>query len=266
VNDLKSIALFVGTGDCNAHCTHCAGLIHRKYAPKKDGLIDEELITQTLIDCYYKGAKHISITSSGEPTLSPKAVSKVFEIIDNYAKVGIVYSPINLYSNGIRIGEDKEFCDQYLPVWKDNGLTHIYITVHDIDERKNAQIYGIEKYPLIKIILSRIHDAGLLMRANMVLSKRSIDNLEKFKTTIEYLSNIGVDAIAAWPIRGMDDRLDLDASPLEKELDSMERWINSQDQKNISIYRENHRIMYQTSQKLTLFPNGTLTNAWCNNK
>lgn len=266
MKSINSLSIFVGTGQCNANCAHCAGKIHRKYAPTEDDIINKNLIYKTIKKCHEQGARYLSISSSGEPTLSPLSITKTLKLVHESRKKGIEYSPINLYSNGIRIGKDKDFCDAYLPLWKNYGLTTIYITIHDIDENKNAKIYGVENYPSLEIILSRIHGANLLMRANLVLSKRTIDTFKKFVSTINYLNKIGADFISAWPIRGIDDKLDLDLSPLEKELDKMEDWVKrNQDHKcQVRLLREKSRILYQTSQKLTLFPDGTLSNTWCN--
>ena len=76
---LKSLSLFVGTEYCNAKCGHCAGEPLRGYGSKKDGIIDEELINKTIRDCYRQGARSLSISSTGEPTLSPKSLTKTFE-------------------------------------------------------------------------------------------------------------------------------------------------------------------------------------------
>lgn len=262
---MDSLSLFVGTGECNAHCAHCAGKIHRKYAPKEDGIVDENLIFKTLKDSYFNGAKSLSLSSSGEPTLSPKSVSKIFEIIQKCKDEGINYSPINLYSNGIRIGKDKNFCDKYLPLWKNNGLSAVYVTVHDINEKNNAKIYGVSNYPNLEIVLLRIHDANLLMRANLVLSKRTIDSLEKFVETITHLKKIGVDFVSVWPIRGIDDKIDPILSPNENELGKIEDWVANQCTSfKVKLLREKNRKVYETGKKLTLFPDGKLSNTWCN--
>lgn len=260
MHEVNSLSIFVGSSECNAHCAHCAGIIHRKYAPKEDRIIDENLISKTIKDCYEKGARYLSISSSGEPTLSPVSVTKVLELVYGYKKEGIDYSPINLYSNGIRIGKDKEFCDAYLGLWKNYGLTAIYVTVHDIDEKKNAEIYGIESYPDLRLILSRIHNADLLMRANLVLSKRRIGTLEKLISTAEFLKDLGVDSISAWPVRGMDDKLDLILGPINEELDKMGEWA---EKNGVRLLREKNRIDYETGKKLILFPDGTLSSTWC---
>ena len=114
----------------------------RRYAPKEDGLIDEDLIYTTIKTCYEQGARYLSISSSGEPTLSPLSVTKTLRLIDGCRDEGIEYSPINLYSNGIRIGGDKDFGDTDLSLWRSLGLTTIYVTVHDIDEKKMLKSMG----------------------------------------------------------------------------------------------------------------------------
>jgi len=262
---LNSLSLFVGTSECNGKCGHCAGVPLRKYVPKEDGIIDSDLIYQTIKTCYDSGARYLSISSSGEPTLSPLSVTKTLELVDKCKYEGIQFSPINLYSNGIRIGEEKSFCDTYLSLWRNLGLTTVYVTVHDVNEKENARIYGVESYPSLDRVLSRIHGADLLVRANLVLNKRTIGTFDKFVSTIEELERKGVDCISAWPIRDKEDKVDIKLSPLEEELDRMERWVEDQNPKHkIRLLREKSKVAYQTGQKLTLFPDGTLSNTWCN--
>jgi MoaA/NifB/PqqE/SkfB family radical SAM enzyme len=259
---LESLSLFVGTGKCNAHCLHCAGKVHRRYAPIEDGIIDERLIRKTLEECYEKGARSLSISSSGEPTLSPLSVTKALEIVNEYAEKGKVYSPINLYSNGIRIGEDKEFCDNYLNLWRTLGLNWIYITVHSVDEMENARCYGIDRYPKLETVIERIHNSGLKMRANLVLSKETINSFGKFVYTIERLREVGADKIAAWCIRNNEDKVDAELSPERVELEKMEQYSSGKEY--LRILTEKHRDIYTEGRKLTLFPDGTLSNTWCN--
>ena len=263
---LSSLAIFAGTDRCNANCKHCAGRSIRGYAPKRDGIINEGLIRRTIEECYNRGARYLSISSGGEPTLSPRAMTKVFELVHGYEKEGVRFFPINMYSNGIRIGKDRPFCEKYLPLWKDHGLTAVYITVHSTDEMENARIYGVKHYPPLKWVLSRIHAAGLLMRANLVLNRETVSTFEKFVSTINRLTELGVDSISAWPIRDQEDKVSLELSPPESELDKMEDWVerHSGSGHRIRLLRENSRMAYHTGQKLTLFPDGTLSNTWCN--
>jgi molybdenum cofactor biosynthesis enzyme MoaA len=263
---LSSLSIFVGTGQCNASCGHCAGKPLRKNAPSEDGAIDKELIWKTLAACHEKGARYLSISSCGEPTLSPLSVTMALSLAYSLAQFGVSYSPINLYTNGIRIGEDKYFCDKYLPSWKFYGLTTAYLTVHDTDIKKNAEIYGRDNYPHLETIVFRIHAAKLNVRGNLVLSNKTIGTQEKFSSTVEQLRKIGIDSISAWPIRGLDDKVDQLLSPSEYELDKMEFWAKEYQNNgfDIRVLRENSKMLYQTSQKLTLFPDGTLSNTWCN--
>lgn len=263
---LRSVSLFVGTGQCNARCGHCAGVPLRKYAPNGDGIIDEKLIYGIIKTCFEQGARYLSISSSGEPTLSPLSVTKTLELVDECKKKGINFNPINLYSNGMRIGEDKIFCDNYLPMWRRLGLTTLYVTIHNVNEQENARIYGVKKYPPLDLVISRIHEADLLVRANIVLSKRTISTLEQFVEMVEQLENKGIDYISAWPIRNNDDKVDKILSPREEELDKIEQWVevNQGLKGRIRLLREKSREAYETGQKLTLFPDGTLSNMWCN--
>lgn len=261
--NLKSLSLFVGTSECNANCGHCAGIPLRKYAPKEDGIVDRGLIYRTVRECYDQGARYLSISSSGEPTLSPLSVTKTLELLHECRGEGINFSPINLYSNGIRIGDDESFCDSYLSRWKNLGLSSVYITVHDVDEVENAKFYGVESYPSLDLILSRIHNTDLLMRANLVLSKRAVGTFDKFVSTVEYLRGIGVDSVSAWPIRNNKDEVDFNLSPLEEEFGKMERWARNLD--DVRLLGKKNEVVYEAGKKLTLFPNGILSNTWCNN-
>ncbi len=259
--NLKSLGLFVGTGRCNANCRHCAGIPHRRYAPKLDGIIDSKLIYQTLKSCHEMGARSLSLTSGGEPTLSPESVTKVLDLVGRCGVEGMHYSPINLYSNGIRIGQDEDFCREYLTEWKDKGLTCVYVTVHDPDEDENARIYCVKEYPRLETVISRIHEAGLKMRANIVLGKGTIYTYKKFTSTAERLMRLGSDKISCWPVRDAEDKADPKLAPPEETLDRIESWIIESGY-NISLQRNNQE--YSLGQKLTLFPNGKLSCNWCN--
>ena len=263
---MQSLGLFVGIGECNANCKHCAGRVHRKDAPKKDGDIDKELILKTLKETYGKGARYLSLSSSGEPTLSPLSVTKILELVSSLTEENKKFSNINLYSNGIIIGQDEEFCEKYLLKWKQLGLTSIYLTVHSINEDKNAEIYGINKYPQLSTIVNRIHKYGLLIRANIILSKGNIATCEQFIYIVKQLQKLNFNSVSSWRIRDQNDNVDLENSPLESELDKMEKFIEENKFNNfdIKIMRGQNQVLYQTKQKLTLFPSGILSNTWCN--
>lgn len=267
VDKVSSVSVFVGTGNCNARCKHCAGLIHRKYAPAEDQLVDKNLIYRTLEFCHHRGARSLSISSSGEPTLSPNSVTELLELVNQLEQDQLRFDKINLYSNGIRIGEDEEFVQTYLLDWWILGLSSIYITVHSANESENAKIYGVPAYPSLRTIVSRIHSVNISVRANVVLSRSSVSTLERFSELVASLKEIGFDSVSAWPIRGADDKLDPLLSPEGEEMRKMSDWAakNTSDAFVIRVLGEEHHKLYEVGQKLTLFPNGKLSNSWCNN-
>ena len=229
-------------------------------------MIDNNLIRKTLEDCYARGARSLSLTGSGEPTLSPGSVTRALSIVDNLRAENIVYSSIHLYTNGIRIGTDDAFCNEYLLLWRNKGLDTLYITVHDIDERRNAQVYGVASYPPLTTVFSRAHEAGLAVRANMMLSKNTVHTLDDFVSSVEYLRYIGADRIAAWPVRGLDDRPDATRGPSPEEFERIGAWVREHGvEYNVSLSGEESRAVYRSGAKLTLFPDGTLSSEWCNN-
>lgn len=261
MHEVSSLSLFVGTGECNAHCPHCAGAPLRKFAPQRDGDIDRVLVYDTLRSCYEKGARYLSLRSSGEPTLSPISMSYVLQIVRDFQVRGMKFEPVNLYTNGIRIGEDLVFCQTYLMLWKSLGLTTVYVTVHDSDEKLNAKAYGVDRYPALSTVFHRIHAAGLTSRANIVLSKRTVSTFDKFVKLVETLRSYNVGSISVWPVRGMDDKPDTEQALEKKELDSITDFCRSN---RVRLLLETDKVAYTTGQKLTLFPNGVLSNSWCN--
>ena len=267
MENLTSLSILVGTGQCNANCSFCAGKSLRDYAPKIDGIIDKELFSKTLKQCYERGAKYLSISSCGEPTLSPLAVTKTLELVDACRNNGIIYSPVNLYSNGIRIGNEEKFCQQYLSFWQNLGLTIVYVTVHDVDEKNNAKIYGIDNYPLLAKVFSRIKESRLLLRANLVLHREITGSLERFIKSVGTLRKLGADQISTWPLRNLtDDKIDYQLSPSKEELVKINRWIqeNYSTDFKIRLISEEEPVHYSKNNKLTLFPDGSLSSNWCN--
>lgn len=253
---LQNIALFVGTDKCNARCPHCAGLIHRANMPKEDKVSDEKLFYDTLKYAYERGSKALSLTSAGEPTLAPNSVSKTLDIAREFD-----YTKIKLYTNGIRIGKSEKFSSFYLPLWHSKGLTDIYLTTHALSPKKNSELFGITSYPELSIIVSRVHQAQLKIRANIVLSKSNISNLEKFVNLVVGLKNLGFDNIAAWPVRDSNDDYDVINAPSFQEIDKMRDWASVDS--SIAVQTEEHHKLYENRVKLGLFPDGSLSNKWC---
>jgi MoaA/NifB/PqqE/SkfB family radical SAM enzyme len=260
---LKALGIFTGRGICNAHCKHCAGIPHRKFAPLIDGYINPNL-EFILKNCFNKGARSLSISSSGEPTLSPLSITNTLKLINKISNEGYLYTKIHLYSNGIIIGNDDKYCETFLPQWKEFGLDTIYLTIHNINELENAKVYNVDVYPSIKTIINRTHKYGLLVRANLVLGKKTIPTPNDFFRTVTTLLEIGIDSISAWQIRDpKTDTIDQVNSLSITELETISNWLNDKQYNNVKFITEtNHNEAYQDS-KLTLFPDGSLSANWC---
>lgn len=262
--ELQSFSLLVGTSACNAKCYKCAGRELRKYAPASDGIIDEVMIKKTLHDCYLRGARRISLSSSGEPTLSPLSVTKTLELIDSCKTQDVRFFPISLYTNGIRIGEDKDFCHTYLSYWKKLGLTTLYLTVHSADEQKNARRYGIETYPSLNDVISRIHDAHILVRANLVLSKKTIRSYDEFVYTVQELISKKVDSFSVWKMQGLEKDSEKKHVVPDEDIEKMSMWL---ERTVLPVPMKFLGRVYHapllSEKKVTLFQDGTLAPTWC---
>jgi len=152
----------------------------------------------------------------------------------------------------------------FVKMWRVCGLTTCYVTVHSTDPEENAKVYGVKEYPPIDLIIWRLHEAGLKMRANVVLNTEAIGTYDRFVDTVTVLRSLGTDSIAAWCLRDKDDQIDAKLAPASNVLDEMEAhaFFESQLGFPVKVYREEKRG-YQEGDKLTLFPDGTLSNTWC---
>ena len=73
--------------------------------------------------------------------------------------------------------------------------------------------------------------------------------------------------ISAWPIRDKKDNIDFAVSPCAEELNKMKNWVEQNKDPNyvLRFLLETSQKMYKKKKKLTLFPDGTLADTWCNN-
>lgn len=71
--------------------------------------------------CARYGGWSLSLTSSGEPTCDPNAVTDALTIYTKCASQGAYFPNVNLFTNGLLFG-NSEWCDIYLPLWKTLGL------------------------------------------------------------------------------------------------------------------------------------------------
>jgi hypothetical protein len=125
------------------------------------------------------------------------------EVYAKCASQGAYFPNVNLFTNGILLADDN-FCAQYLPVWRMLGLTAIAVSIHDVTEEGQAEVYGIKTYPSLKKIFDNIRKYGLQCRTTLLLRKGGIDNAKKYEAAIEKLRSIEVHNITSWCIGNPD--------------------------------------------------------------
>lgn len=247
---MRALGIFVGGPVCNAKCSMCAGVQHRKYAPI-DGAVDDKRMIEVLEFASRNGAKYVSISSSGEPTLFPDSVKRTLDLISKYE-----FTQVNLYSNGIRIAKEPDFIKTLLE-WKLLGLTNVYVTVHSADHETNKKGFGVVDYPETIDIMNKIISVGLQSRFNVPLRKGFTDTVQKLERIVSLADICKVSSISAWPVRGNDDKIDELLSPSVDILDKMKNV------KGVNLHWPIDQSQYDSAEKMTLFPDGSLRNNWC---
>ena len=144
IEKIYSVSALVGNGACNADCNFCAGKYLRPEAGENK-LYDKNLEAAIKLSARY-GGWSLSLTSSGEPTCDPEALTLALKIYQKCAQQGAYFPNVNLFTNGILLGNDK-FCDNYLDTWRELGLNNIAVSIHSADEKEQALVYGVKNYP-----------------------------------------------------------------------------------------------------------------------
>lgn len=205
---IYSVSIMVGSAECNAKCNYCGGHSHRQDAlPSNEGTLRNLRTALLLCHKSYNGGWSISLTGSGEPTLSPVAVTKTLEGIYDLRKEGISFPTINLFTNGISIVNDPVMRTDWLPKWQNLGLTHVAISVHSTNLHANRQAYMLENdYPFPKLseIIKVIRQAELTPRITLLLNKYGISSWRKLKDELVELKKLGVDLVTSWALVNQD--------------------------------------------------------------
>lgn len=197
IEKIYSVSALVGDGSCNGNCSFCSGAYLRSQA-KPSLQNDKNLESAIKLSARY-GGWSLSLTSSGEPTCDPDAVTHALEIYKKCADQGAYFANVNLFTNGILIG-NQLFCRKYLPVWRALGLTNIAVSVHDVSEQGQAKIYGKDAYPDLAQIARNIEEHGLGARATLLLRRGGVDDAKKYEHAIKTLIGKGFHNITSWPI------------------------------------------------------------------
>jgi len=205
IEKIYSVSALVGSGACNGNCKFCAGKYLRGDATQDVttyALYKRNLEAAIKLSARY-GGWSLSLTSSGEPTCSPEAVTDALRVYKKCADQGAYFPNVNVFTNGILLG-DKDFCDTWLPIWRDLGLTNVAVSIHSVWEYEQARVYGVNWYPPYETIRENVERHGVGVRATLLLQKKLVDNAEMYDLSVNHMIRLGYNNITSWPVGNPD--------------------------------------------------------------
>lgn len=201
IEKIYSVSALVGDGRCNGNCKFCSGKYLRPQA-KENPLYYKNLESAIKLSARY-GGWSLSLTGSGEPTCDPEAVTRALEVYKKCADQGAYFPNVNLFTNGILFG-DAAFCKQWLPKWKELGLTNVAVSIHNPFFGGQAEAYGVKEYPGLSELFKNIRDNGVGVRVTLLLQKGLVDCAKEYKESISLIKAYGCINITSWPVGNPD--------------------------------------------------------------
>ncbi len=279
IEKIYSVSVLVGNGACNARCAFCAGeYLREESRTNRENAMFRKNLASALMLCARYGGWSLSITSSGEPTCDPEAVTEALTVYQECARQGAYFPNVNLFTNGIKFG-DEAFCEAYLPRWKELGLTNVAVSIHHQDEEEQARVYGVREYPSLEQLIRNIEERGVGARATLLLRRGGIDNARKYEEAVDELIRKGFTNITSWPI-GNPDATRNEHTPSHLGLLSIQYWLLRKTKKchghawgggvfdyhgNIvryTTYVTEHDPRLDFVRQLVVFPDATVSYSW----
>ena len=161
---------------CPLHCAFCYN--PTDYDKHTQNELSTEQWIQALRDARKLGAIQLGI-SGGEPLLR----DDIEEIVVEAKKLGY-YS--NLITSGVGLTEKR------IQAFKDGGLDHIQLSMHDISEEINNFITNTKTFELKKKVAAMIKNHGYPMVLNVVIHRYNIGHV---KEILEMAEALGADYI-----------------------------------------------------------------------
>jgi MoaA/NifB/PqqE/SkfB family radical SAM enzyme len=226
---LKKLGVLVVNNVCNANCSFCAGKIHRTKSFFNCERFEEVLENN-------KEIEEILISGAGEPLTDPLGITEALITIEKQKLKNL--TKVKLYTNGILLPSRIS----NLEMWKQLGLTSLYVTIHNLDPLVSQKsLNSIMPPPSPQEIIKIAKQVGIEVRANIPISYETISTQEELTKTTENLLALGFQQVCAWVIRDKND----------KRIPELVKLFNIPE----TTYDET---------KQTLFPNGELRPDWCN--
>lgn len=194
---------------CPLHCAFCYN--PTDYDKHTQNELSTEQWIQVLRDARKQGAIQLGI-SGGEPLLR----DDIEDIVVEAKKLGY-YS--NLITSGVGLTEKR------IQAFKDGGLDHIQLSMHDITEEINNFITNTKTFELKKKVAAMIKNHGYPMVLNVVIHRYNIGHI---KEILEMAEALGADYVElantqyyGWSLVNRSQLM-----PLKEQIDEAERITN----------------------------------------
>jgi MoaA/NifB/PqqE/SkfB family radical SAM enzyme len=280
IERIYSVSAVLGGPGCNANCPGCAGRVLRDDAAKVRERGGHNKAPRNIVAasrlCLNYGGWSLALTGSGEPTCYPRAITDTLETLKNE---DVRWPFINLFTNGIRLANEKEIQDN-LRHWKKLGLTSVALSVHSVDDDRNRAAYGNPKqfYRLADAI-GQVKAAGLCCRIVLLLGRENVGTLAEYKRSLDHLHDLGIGLITSWEMRHNNGRRSKQ-TPKRREMLKIRCWlmarttavmghiwggaVRSYRGMNIRLtdYVSPHRPWNDYVRQLVVLPGGKVSYSW----
>jgi uncharacterized Fe-S cluster-containing radical SAM superfamily enzyme len=278
IDRIYSVSAAIGGPKCNANCPGCAGRAIRSAAAAVEDYnkAPRNIVAASRL-CVNYGGWSLALTSAGEPTLYPDAITDTLKTLKEN---GVQWPFINLFTNGIRLANDGHIQDM-LPYWRELGLTSVALSVHNIDDEKNAAAYGLslDRFYKLRDALEVIKRADLCPRIVLLLGKGNVDNAKEYKRALDYLHDIGVTIVTSWELRN-NDGTRCEQTPRRRDMFGIKLWLLARTQavmghiwggmvrsyKGMNVrltdYVSEHHPWNDYIRQLVLLPGGRVSYSW----
>ena len=206
----KMFSVLVGSEACIANCPFCVS----REDPRPDNLVQCPINWRNLrIAANLANRSNVDtvmITSRGEPLLFPKQISEYLVHLKEFN-----FPFIELQTNGILLGKNKDKYDKYLREWYQNGLTTITISVVSHKRELNQKNYFQNKQDYIDLVelIDYLHELKFCVRLTCVCCKDTMDSREKVEEFIQFAKKHKVEQVTLRPVND------------EYRRDSAHQWI-----------------------------------------
>lgn len=276
IDKIYSVSAVLGGPACNAKCPGCAGKVLRPDAKKvqNPNQAPRNIVAASRLALNY-GAWTLSLTSSGEPTLYPDAITDTLQTLKNE---GVQWPYINLFTNGITIDENWGEMRPNLIKWKKLGLTSVVVSIHSTNSKKNSGIYGVAPFST-KTVLDNIKSVGLCAKVVLLLGRDSVASLKEYIDSLNVLKSWGVGLITSWEIRANDGKR-IKQSPSILEMLKIRAWLLLKTENvmghvwggmvrnyrgmnvRLTDYVSKHKPSNDFLRQLVLLPGGVVSYSW----